>query len=320
MSVIFDQKAYLKKVLPSGFKSQRILTNDLGVRKAVLSSLTTAKAINGREIKNSIYKTVDHYKDKYETLRDGGLNRKDAKTEAVNDESLLKQRIYNTLVYDEVQALKEEHAGELYKWLPSDAETPDPQHQLLYGKIFRVGEGDKDGLMPGERYGCRCGIEFLGNTDKEKALENVDEKFKKEAERMFESARGKISPDTNDSVSFGLVNAQEAQRIKKSTGKNLKGYERDLRLKDVKHMRTQHGNFEKEARRGQIPVKSSDIALIPEITKNYDSITLSSEKSRSGETILIYKKKIGNEYYYLESIGTEATKKLTSKTMWIKKA
>ena len=50
---------------------------------------------------------------------------------------------------------------EFYRWMPSDAKNPDPEHQLLYGKIFRVGEGDKEGNMPGERYGCRCGIEWL---------------------------------------------------------------------------------------------------------------------------------------------------------------
>ena len=48
--------------------------------------------------------------------------------------------------------------------MPSDAKNPDPEHQLLYGKIFRVGEGDKDGNMPGERYGCRCGIEWLSES------------------------------------------------------------------------------------------------------------------------------------------------------------
>ena len=65
------------------------------------------------------------------------------------------------ITYNEVQALKKEHKGKRYRWLPSGALNPDPEHQLLYGQIFNVGEGDKDGNMPGERYGCQCGIEWI---------------------------------------------------------------------------------------------------------------------------------------------------------------
>ena len=43
-----------------------------------------------------------------------------------------------------------------------------PEHQLLYGKIFKVGEGDKNGNMPCERYGCKCGIEWLTSDEVEK--------------------------------------------------------------------------------------------------------------------------------------------------------
>ena len=64
-----------------------------------------------------------------------------------------------------IQDLKAQHKGEFYRWMPSSAENPDPQHGLLYGKIFRVGEGDKEGNMPGERYGCQCGIEWLGEEE-----------------------------------------------------------------------------------------------------------------------------------------------------------
>ena len=161
MSLKFDPKAYLKKVLPKGFEDRKILTNDLNVKQTVLSSLTRAKAINGREIKSSIYNTAEQYKDKYERLRADGLKKSEAVNEAINNEALLKQRIYNTLIYDEVQELKKQFAGWYYTWLPSDAEEPDPEHALLYGKIFKVGEGDKNGFMPGERWGCQCGIEFI---------------------------------------------------------------------------------------------------------------------------------------------------------------
>lgn len=53
--------------------------------------------------------------------------------------------------------IKDRYEGEFYIWLPSDAEEPDPEHQLNYGKKFQVGEGE----MPGDRFGCRCGMEIL---------------------------------------------------------------------------------------------------------------------------------------------------------------
>jgi hypothetical protein len=53
--------------------------------------------------------------------------------------------------------IKRNYKGEYYIWLPSDAENPDPFHQLNYGKKFKIGRGE----MPGDRYGCRCGMEVL---------------------------------------------------------------------------------------------------------------------------------------------------------------
>lgn len=173
MSLMFDPKEYLKKVLPKDFERKKILNNKIDVKREVLSSLTQAKAVNGREIKSSIYNTVEHYKHKYDELRAQGLSVKGAVQEATGDEALLRQRIYSTLIYDEVQELKQQYAGWDYKWLPSEAENPDPEHQLLYGKIFKVGRGDKNGFMPGERWGCRCGIEFIeppNPSDKTKAV------------------------------------------------------------------------------------------------------------------------------------------------------
>ncbi len=102
--------------------------------------------------------------------------------QAVNGGALLKQRIINAVIYDGVQTQKQAHEGQFYRWLPSDAQNPDPEHQLLYGKVFRVGTGDKDGNMPGERYGCRCGIEWLEEAEMtaEEKMKAVDVKLGKE--------------------------------------------------------------------------------------------------------------------------------------------
>lgn len=67
------------------------------------------------------------------------------------------QRIQNNAIYEIAQGIKDKYAGQMYEWLPSDADEPDPEHQLNYGKIFQVGVGE----MPGERYGCKCGMNIL---------------------------------------------------------------------------------------------------------------------------------------------------------------
>jgi hypothetical protein len=66
-------------------------------------------------------------------------------------------RVQNAVVYEIAQDIKDQYRGEFYEWLPSDAETPDPIHQLNYGKKFQMGKGE----MPGDRYGCRCGMNVL---------------------------------------------------------------------------------------------------------------------------------------------------------------
>ena len=92
-------------------------------------------------------------------LKDEGFRK--YKSMALHDEKLLKNRIANLVIYEEMQHQKQEHKGQRYRWLPSSAKEPEPEHQLLYGKIFNYGEGDADGNMPAERYGCQCGIEWL---------------------------------------------------------------------------------------------------------------------------------------------------------------
>ena len=137
-----------------------------------------ATAVSQRKLTQEIYKTVDFYLEKEERLKAQGV--KAFKQEALNDQALLTERIKNFLVYSEVQAQKKAHKGRMYRWLPSSAEEPDPEHQLLYGKVFREGEGDKEGHMPGERWGCQCGIEWLDD----------EEAFKDFAGRKYSGYKG----------------------------------------------------------------------------------------------------------------------------------
>ncbi len=159
----FYPDKYLAQVLPKGFSEKGLLFDNLNPRKMYLRALYRVAGKEGKALQSTVYETIRTYQKKEEALQAAGVA--DYAQVAVNNQALLKSRVENFLIWNKVQEEKSAHSGQFYRWLPSDAEHPDPEHQLLYGKIFQVGKGDKDGNMPGERYGCRCGIEWL--TDEE---------------------------------------------------------------------------------------------------------------------------------------------------------
>ena len=159
----FDPQMWLKRVFPKGIEKSGLLNDKLEIKKTYIKALVRATAVSQRKLTQEIYKTVDFYLEKEARLKSQGV--KSFKQEALNGQALLTERIKNFLVYCEVQEQKKAHKGRMYRWLPSSAKEPDPEHQLLYGKVFDEGEGDKEGHMPGERWGCQCGIEWLDGED-----------------------------------------------------------------------------------------------------------------------------------------------------------
>lgn len=157
--MIFNPVQYLKLLFGADFFKGRLLNSDLELKQLALQSILKSTTLSKREVEATVYKVVDNYEEKMKKLKKQKVRA--FRKEALNDEVLLKDRIENLVLWNEVQHLKEEHAGQYYRWLPSSSKIPDPEHQLLYGKIFKVGEGDKEGNMPSERYGCKCGIQFL---------------------------------------------------------------------------------------------------------------------------------------------------------------
>jgi len=157
-------------------------------------------------------------------------------------------------------------------------------------------------------------------TPKEQILNATDKQFIASAELLFDKAKNKVDLDKKDfDVVYGKVDKGEAAKLKAKTGLNLEGYEYELTLSDIRHIYKRHGNEKLENEIGQIAVQASDIALIPEIVRNYDDVRLSSKKSGDGRNVLIYTKVIGNKYYYFESVGAKEEKVLQPKTMYIKK-
>lgn len=148
--------AYLKRVLPAGFFKERLLGKKFSIKRTFLRALVTAAELDEQELKDSYARTIKFYREKEKKLEVEEV--KNPEKKAVNNEKLLKSRVENLVVYSESQRLKDEHKGEYYIWLPSSSKEPRPQHQLLYGEIRKVGDGE----FPNEDYGCKCGAYFLG--------------------------------------------------------------------------------------------------------------------------------------------------------------
>ena len=166
MAKIFPE-TILKKSLPKDFFDGDLLKKkNLTLKQNAMQALIIATSFSKREINSTVAKVADIYQRKIDDLSDEGIPKAKASVIAKSGEKLLKQRIAGLVIFDAVQNIKAENEGEKYRWLPSSSDTPDPEHQLLYGKIFDVGEGDSEGNMPMERYGCNCGIEILNETKK----------------------------------------------------------------------------------------------------------------------------------------------------------
>lgn len=165
MTIFYPDK-FKKNALPRSFFSKDLLTKkNLTLKQNAMQALLISTDVSAKDLSATVAGVVDIYQNKVDDFREEGLPKAKAALLAKGNEALLRQRIENLVVFGEVQRLKKDNEGKFYKWLPSGAENPDPQHQLLYGKIFKVGEGDDDGNMPAERYGCQCGMEILNSEE-----------------------------------------------------------------------------------------------------------------------------------------------------------
>lgn len=193
--------AYLKRVLPAGFFKERLLGKKFSIKRTFLRALVTAAELDEQELKDSYARTIKFYREKEKKLEDEEV--KNPEKKAVNNEKLLKSRVENLVVYSESQRLKDEHKGEYYIWLPSSSKEPRPQHQLLYGEIRKIGDGE----FPNEDYGCKCGAYFLGANP----LENdfLTDEQKNELEKLIKKDKTK---EVNSSLTKILKEKKHGRR------------------------------------------------------------------------------------------------------------
>lgn len=138
----------LKKIAP-GSKIEKALKKNLSLKKAALTNASQFDFLDPKAIERVALKTVKGYKAR---VKDG----EEVAADLEADPALLIQRVQNEVIWQVKEEIKSTYSGEFYTWLPSDADEPDPEHQLNYGLTFQIGVGE----MPGDRYGCRCGAEI----------------------------------------------------------------------------------------------------------------------------------------------------------------
>lgn len=149
MSIKYDPTKLLKKLAPEK-KVKKLLSQGIELKKTALSFLDNADFISKKDVKEVALNVIKNYQERIKA--DPDLEEK-----LLKDPAQLIQRVQNEVVLQVTEGIKENYSGEFYIWLPSDADEPDPEHQLNYGKKFQIGDGE----MPGDRYGCRCGMEIL---------------------------------------------------------------------------------------------------------------------------------------------------------------
>lgn len=151
MSIKYLPDKLLAKIAPHT-KIKKLLKANISLKKTALSFVNDIDFINKSDIEYTALKVIKSYKQRIRDSDDPDALEADLK----KDPAQLIQRVQNEVIFQIATGIKEKYDGTTYTWLPSDADEPRPEHQLNYGKDFKIGDGD----MPGDDYGCRCGMEI----------------------------------------------------------------------------------------------------------------------------------------------------------------
>ena len=151
MAIRFLPSEFLEKALPKK-KVAKLVTQKLTLNRAAVRALGS-KVLSKKTVEEVALKVIKSYKATY---------KEKTLVETLNDKALMIARVQNVAVFVVSQEIQSQYKGEFYEWLPSDANEPDPEHQLNYGEKFQLGVGE----APGDRYGCRCGMNILVNETK----------------------------------------------------------------------------------------------------------------------------------------------------------
>ena len=92
---------------------------------------------------------------------------------------------------------------------------------------------------------------------------------------------------------------------------DLKGYKHVIETSGIQHSEKRHGSKSED----RTPLSLQDYLLIPFIIRNRDEVTISPSKTgTNNQNVLLYKKKIGFQYVYVEEIRDGKNKSLAFKS------
>ena len=117
---------------------------------------------------------------------------------------------------------------------------------------------------------------------------------------------------------MGTIPDSAANTIRDATGVNVSGYTAILPGDSVQHIFKNHGTDTTESARGQRAVTEDDIALIPQVLSNPDSVSLSNKTDALGRPVLLLTKRIGDTYITAQAV-TDGRHALTTNSLWIQK-
>ena len=107
----FYPDRFLKQVMPKSFYTQGLVSKNFSLQKGAISAMNRARLATGRPIDKTVYDVLLQYKAKYKDLLSGDWGKAQAFEQALNGENLLRQRIEQAVIYDEIQNLKAIHEG-----------------------------------------------------------------------------------------------------------------------------------------------------------------------------------------------------------------
>ncbi len=112
-----------------------------------------------------------------------------------------------------------------------------------------------------------------------------------------------VASKTNEKkvLSLGSVSPANVAAVKEAAGVDLGGYERVIDNYSARHLVSAHADAASELSRGQLPVTTKDIALIPSIVETPDMIE-NAGKTRVGREGVRYVKRINGAVYYVEEV------------------
>jgi hypothetical protein len=113
----------------------------------------------------------------------------------------------------------------------------------------------------------------------------------------------------------GRVSDANAEAVRAATGIDIRGYARVLDSGDIRHALRSHGGHDREAKRGQAPLKPRDFALVGRIA-GMGKVVGKRGGGGGGAPTVRYRARIGRYEYELVEQVRHGKRQVALKTLW----